>query len=330
MACTFQEGNGSPVGAKTPNFIGQLYYDTTGHEYWRSTGTTNSDWIFVGGVSFVTWSPSTAVATWTDGNGAGQTGDLPTFTANAELSTLSNLNLDSTGITTLTARYCPLLSFLTCQLNNLTSLDMKGCDALNTVQCSFNSLTSLDLSTNHSLTALSCDYNSIINLDLSGHAPLRDLICSYNSLLTLDLSGCSSVVLIHCDNNSLTVLDISPCLHLQNINAFYNSLSTLDFTPCLELVGVLCNNNAMTSLTGLNSTVLNGLNATNNNLTTGVGGAINIVLTDILSSEPTPVTAGSFIDLSLQTPAAPPDAGPPDGATAKATLIANGWLVTTD
>ena len=47
--CTFQEGAGDPTGVATPAFIGQLYHDTTGDVYWRSTGLTSADWTAIGG-----------------------------------------------------------------------------------------------------------------------------------------------------------------------------------------------------------------------------------------------------------------------------------------
>lgn len=41
--CSSQEGEGSPVGSATPDFIGQLYVSTA-EDYWRSTGLTSADW----------------------------------------------------------------------------------------------------------------------------------------------------------------------------------------------------------------------------------------------------------------------------------------------
>ena len=49
MSCSPQEGAGSPVGVKTPGFIGQLYHDTVADAYYRSTGLTPADWAAIGG-----------------------------------------------------------------------------------------------------------------------------------------------------------------------------------------------------------------------------------------------------------------------------------------
>lgn len=38
-------GNGSPVGAETPTFIGEIYTRNDVAEVWKSTGLTNVDWI---------------------------------------------------------------------------------------------------------------------------------------------------------------------------------------------------------------------------------------------------------------------------------------------
>jgi len=39
-----QTGLGSPVGVKTPEFIGQLYTNQSETGLWQSTGLTNADW----------------------------------------------------------------------------------------------------------------------------------------------------------------------------------------------------------------------------------------------------------------------------------------------
>lgn len=38
-------GTGSPVAAVTPAFSGQLYQDLSTRLYWRSNGTSASDWV---------------------------------------------------------------------------------------------------------------------------------------------------------------------------------------------------------------------------------------------------------------------------------------------
>lgn len=59
--CTLESGEGSPVGLVTPDFIGQLYDDTTSDSYWRATGLTSADWAEINpqpaSTGFV-WGPS--------------------------------------------------------------------------------------------------------------------------------------------------------------------------------------------------------------------------------------------------------------------------------
>ena len=43
----YRSGSGSPSGSVTPNFIGEDYFDTTGH-WWKSTGLTNTSWVEIG------------------------------------------------------------------------------------------------------------------------------------------------------------------------------------------------------------------------------------------------------------------------------------------
>lgn len=42
-------GAGTPVGSATPAHVGQEYFDTTNSDFYKATGTTSSDWAFVGG-----------------------------------------------------------------------------------------------------------------------------------------------------------------------------------------------------------------------------------------------------------------------------------------
>lgn len=60
FVCESLDGAGSPVGAATPDFIGQLYHDTEGDAYWRSTGLTSADWVVIsGGSSQFIFGPAT-------------------------------------------------------------------------------------------------------------------------------------------------------------------------------------------------------------------------------------------------------------------------------
>lgn len=41
----YQSGSGSPSGAVVPRWIGDEYFDTSGADWWKSTGLTNTDWV---------------------------------------------------------------------------------------------------------------------------------------------------------------------------------------------------------------------------------------------------------------------------------------------
>lgn len=49
--CAMITGDGAPTGVTTPQFTGQLYYDSTGAAYYRSTGLTSADWTAIGGAA---------------------------------------------------------------------------------------------------------------------------------------------------------------------------------------------------------------------------------------------------------------------------------------
>lgn len=41
---TYIENAGSPSGSIVPDFVGQECFDTTNDDFYRATGTTNTDW----------------------------------------------------------------------------------------------------------------------------------------------------------------------------------------------------------------------------------------------------------------------------------------------
>ena len=47
--CAALSGADNPTGLVTPQFIGQLYHNTTDDTYWRSTGLTSADWTAISG-----------------------------------------------------------------------------------------------------------------------------------------------------------------------------------------------------------------------------------------------------------------------------------------
>lgn len=416
--CTFQSGAGSPVGVAVPKFIGQLYHDTVADTYYRSTGLTNADWTLISGAAapLVVWSPTTEIATWTDSGGAGQVGDYPTFLANADLNTLSDLSLDGTAITKLLVcnctsiininasnctgplgiievAFCPLLDSLVCfsggvgtfaviqcpsmtnlncSTNQIRAFDFSECPGLITLNCSFNNASSLDFSSLTSLQTVNCsgmdvatldftsctplvnlacsNNNILTNLNLTGLINLQNIVCSYTNIAAVDLStlsglisfvanfdpllagldftGCPAIQTIDCSQNIfLSTVNVTGCVSLLTVIASNcGSLVSLDFSTCASLNSLSCTYCALTSLNVLGCTVLSAVIARYNSLANGAGGGVNVLLSDMVTNNP-PV--GS-IAIESQTPAAPPDAGPPDGATAKATLIGLGWIVTTD
>src|SRR5947207_9320142 len=57
------DGSGSPLGAKIPSFINQLYHDIEGGIYWTSVGLTSLDWVSIGtGLKTgINWGPNSTV-----------------------------------------------------------------------------------------------------------------------------------------------------------------------------------------------------------------------------------------------------------------------------
>jgi len=157
--------------------------------------------------------------------------------------------------------------------------------------------------------------SSIVTIDCHG-CLLPDLHC--NGLTTLQTLNCSA-------NNLATIVGIGTLTALVNLDCSAEGalLFTLSLIGLTNLVTLHCQNSQFPSLNISTNTALLDLNAEVCGLAVL---AVNTILFDLDSAG----LLNGTDSTKFQVPASPPDAGPPDGATAKANLIGKGWAVTTD
>ncbi len=187
VGCASQSGVGSPVGVKTPAFLNQLYHDTDGDVYWRSTGLTSTDWAEIsGGSSGIVILAVTLDTFRISADSIDTSLSFPALTGvvDAELNVSNNSGLTSISAPLLTSTAGPLSA------SNCSSLASVNFDSLVTVS---NDLT---FSGCVSLTELSLP--SLVTISNS-------LVCSACSTLTtvsvpvwvpvngclIDFSGCA-------------------------------------------------------------------------------------------------------------------------------------------
>ncbi len=252
-SCAMQSGAGSPVGTTTPDFVGQLFYDTSANAYYRSTGLTSADWVLISSTPTptVVWAPATEGATWDDAGGAGQTGNYATFLANADLTTLSYLNLDATAITSLSCKNCPEL--VNIQANNCSgpfvTLETVNLAKLITLAAAYSALTGIDVLTCPALEFLNVSYSSLASLDVSGNAGLIDLNFSYTPVAAIDLSNNINLFYLTCPGTGLVSLDVSSCPRLLSLIANNNpSLATVTLTGCSQVANITLSQTIITAL----------------------------------------------------------------------------------
>jgi hypothetical protein len=270
------------------------------------------------------------------------------------------VTLDFSGNPVLTTVDCSVNPLLTSLIPNtaIVSLDCHGCTTLPALDVHIcTHLTTLDahgctllatLTTTPSLVTLNCAACAIVTLDVHTCIHLTTLDCSLNATMTaLLIVGCSSIVTIDCHGCLLPDLHCNGLTTLQTLNCSANNLATivgigtltalvnLDCSAegallfTLSLIGLTnlatlhCQNSQFPSLNISTNTALLDLNAEVCGLAVL---AVNTILFDLDSAGLLNGTAST----KFQVPASPPDAGPPDGATAKANLIGKGWAVTTD
>ena len=108
----------------------------------------------------------------------------------ANISSVTNLNVEEYGITDLTGiEDFTDLNDLRCGVNEIMSLDVSNNNALEVLWCSGNQLTSLDLSNNTALLYLNFSYNQLTSLDVSNNSALIIFYCRFNQLTSLDLTN---------------------------------------------------------------------------------------------------------------------------------------------
>ncbi len=308
--------------------------------------TTGDTWSFTTGFIPLAYAPVTAVATWTDKNGS-HNGDLATFQSTADAATVSLISIVNQNLTSISnLQSFPALAALDISFNQLTALDVTGCNALTRLTCNDNLFTSFDATGAPELTELLIfDNAALTTLKVIGMTALDHLDCSFCGLSTLNVSGCVNLTFIACDNNaSLASINLTVCPRLDSLLCNSCAITALDFSGCTLLTQLICYNNPIVSLDVTNCQILSIFHAFSSASLTTVNATGCTFLTSVLlyNCALSVATVNAMlvvldaeavvgaVDLSAQTPAAPPDAGPPDGAAAKASLITKGWAVTTD
>jgi hypothetical protein len=151
------------------------------------------------------------------------------------------------------------------------------------------------------------------------------LVAGNPGLTSVDVTNCQLLTYLDCTNCGLTSLLIGGCPILDTLICPINSLSVLDASGLGLLTILRCSNNSLTSLNLTGCVSLLNLQASTNQLTVL---SVNNTLNSLVSSG---VTGGNCL-IDMQTPAAPPSVGPPNGIVAKAALLAEipPWFVLTD
>lgn len=152
------------------------------------------------------YKPESAIIQWQDSGGA-KSGNLATFRATADVPSVSFIDADSLGLTSISnISSLPALATLSCAGNSLTSLSVSGCPALINLYCQQNNITSLTIGGLTTLVDLRCQQNAITALDLTGCSSLQLLRCYSNQLGTLNITGCFAITTMWTYNNPTLVV----------------------------------------------------------------------------------------------------------------------------
>lgn len=230
----------------------------------------------------VHWEPVTKLSSWTDSSGPGHVGDLAAFLANPLVASVTSLELDNQGITSITGlQSLPNLSFLNVSYNLLTTLDVSNCSKLVTLVFAYcGNLTSVNLSGCVNLDSITGDY------------------CG--QLTSLDASGCPKVtgITLHSDT-ALDPLNTTGCSFLVFVDIAYSGVVTWTGVGNLPaLLDVFMAGAPMVSVNFANSTVIRSIQAPTCPNLTNVGiplvnGMLNLDLSIVVTI--TPATMSTII-----------------------------------
>ena len=230
--------------------------------------------------------------------------------------------------------YAPATSIIT--WTDMNGAGLNGNLAFFNAHANFGSVTSVNISSQGitsvsslaalpALTYLNLENNTIAVLDVTGCVALTDLYCTNNMLTSLDVSNNLSLTVLSCPLNQLTTLDASGLSALTQLLCYSNALTTVNVTGCSALNFLHVAINQLTTVDISTNPLLTTFYVFSNVLTVL---AVNTILTNLVSAGLT----GGTVHTGIQTPAAPPSVGPPNGIVAKAALLAEvpAWSVTTD
>ena len=278
------------------------------------------------------WAPASSKIHWTDIHGS-HFEDLATFNASPDAVTTATEISPGTPIADpITDLYhldlLPALTYLNLDGGSLlTSLDCSNCASLTRVDLPYT-LNSNLIHVNFTNCTSLIDGKSTVAY-VAGTLQIEN----QSNLKTVTLSGCSSVTNVSCPANGIDTLLVDGCDDLMILDCGNNALDDLSLVTNSSLVSVTCGPNLLTSLEiralAYTTFFVCAFNLLKNDGTTTPTYTINRILAALDANG---LNSGLAAILA-QTPAAPPNAGPPDGVTAKSHLlnISRGpWTVFTD
>lgn len=205
----------------------------------------------------ISWTPPSALASWTDSGGPHVPSNLATFLATADLPTVTSFECDSAGVSSITClESLPALTNLVIGSNPLLlSIDLSENPNLLSITADNNAFTSIDFTNNTNLTSIDVSHGHSLTtiIGLSSLSNLQSLACSDCDITgTLNLTGLSNLTGLNCSSNAnLTTLTLTGCTALTTLDASFCPALTgiTGDSTCTALASISISNSGVTSLT---------------------------------------------------------------------------------
>ena len=184
-------------------------------------------------------------------------------------SSLQNLDVSNTGITSIDISKQTELSRLNASNTSLSAIDLNTNAKLTELDLSNTNINAIDLSTQNLLTSLNLNNINLSSLDISANTELTYLnIANVASLTSLNLSALTKLEELQLSNaGSLTTIDVKNSVNLHTLNASSCGLNNITLINNVQLQDLNLSNNNLIFLDLSNLASLININVSNNTLT---------------------------------------------------------------
>lgn len=170
-------------------------------------------------------------------------------------STLTDVDITHTAISTLDVNLLTNLENLRLPYNEISEMDLSALHKLESIHIYDNQLTQLSLEHNSKLTHVFLNNNNFASVQLNGNENLVQIDLSRNNISTIDLSNNINLKYLSIGSNKLMNVDLTHNVNLEKIWLDTNEIKNLNVNKNNSLNLVWAQNNKLENVAGIESII---------------------------------------------------------------------------